>query len=73
MSPFQFEIRNDDGSRSFIRVLNSFSHYYTGEHMRSIRIDSLAPNSIKSVSECMIVSEEDFEQLLERRIIDDQT
>lgn len=73
MSPFQFEINNDDGSISFIRVLNTFEHYYTKECMRSIRIDSLADYGVQGVSEWKIINEEEFNRLLERRVARDQT
>lgn len=73
MSPFQFEIKNDDGSLSFVRVVNTFEHYYTRETMRSIRIDSLKDYSVHGVTEWKIVNEEEFAALLERRKIDGQT
>ena len=72
MSPFQFEVRNNDGSRSFVRVLNTFEHLYTKEPMRSIRIDSLLPNSVEGATEWKIINENQYRELVARRITDDQ-
>lgn len=71
MSPFQFEIRNEDGGRSFIRVLNTFEHHYTKEVMRSVRIDSLAPYGVNGVSDYKVINEDEFNELLKRRITND--
>ena len=71
MSPFQFEIKNENGDLAYVRVLNTFEHYYTTESMRSIRIDSLAAHSVTAVSEHRIVNEDEFKQLLERRVLND--
>lgn len=72
MSPFQFEIKKDNGDRAFVRVLDTFEHYYTRESMRNIRIESLSEYGVDGVAEYKVVNEEAFRELLERRITYDQ-
>ena len=62
-----FEIVHQNGDRVFIRVLDLFTHRYTGETMRRIRIESIKPYSVDGVAEYRVVNESEFEELLKRR------
>lgn len=66
----EFEIRDIYGERRYVRVVETFTHHYTGELMRRIRTDSLEPHTVHARTMETFINEADFAVLLERRIVE---
>lgn len=66
----QFEIQDECGIRKFVQVLEVFTHHYTGEMIRRVRIDYLGYVTGKARTEYTLYTEEQFNALLERRVHD---
>ena len=66
----EFEICDMYGERKYIRVVEVFIHHYTQEMMRRLRVDCLFPNTVDAKTMEMIVNEEEYKALLERRVHD---
>lgn len=62
-----FEISQADGNPVFVRVLDVFTHRYTKEMMRRIRIESIEPYGTNGLAEYRVVNESEFQALFERR------
>jgi hypothetical protein len=56
-----------DGNPGYVRVLDVFTHHYTKEQMRRIRIESLEPFTVNGLAEYRVVNENAFQELFERR------
>ena len=72
MSPVGFEIIGVDGNPAYITVRNVFTHHYTGEIMRCIRIETYGEVTGHGFAEYKTVNEWEFEELLKRRNLIDQ-
>ena len=73
MSLLQFEVTNPDGSRSRITVLDMFVHFYTKEYMRQVRVENYGEVSGHGFATYIVINEFEYNELLKRRVIDDQT
>ena len=67
MSPVGFEIVGVDGSPTYITVRNVFTHHFTGETMRDIRVETYGEVTGHGFAEYKTVNEWEFEELLKRR------
>ena len=66
----QFEFVDEDGVLKFVQVIEVFTHHYTGEMMRRVRIDYLGPMTGTARTDYTVFNEERFNSLLERRVND---
>lgn len=73
MSLLQFEVVNPDGTLSRVTVLDMFVHFYTKEYMRHVRIESHGEVSGNGFATYEALNEFEYNEMLKRRKIDDQT
>lgn len=73
MSPIGFEIVAADGSPAYITVCSVFTHHFTGETMRCIRRETFGEVTGHGFADWEIVNQWQFEELLKRRKVNDQT
>ena len=68
MTLLQFECRDMDGTFMFVRVMDTFEHYYTKETMRRVRIDYVVNG--KACVESFVLDEAGFNDLIALKVVD---
>lgn len=69
MNAWRFEIINESGDVEYVEVRKVMTHHYTKEEMRVIMVQGVYPDTGNGYVKYDVLSEDEFNKLLERRKI----